>query len=46
MRITLLLVLLVFFIAVIPSGAQDTDVKLSTPEQIKEDFNTVPVSAY
>ncbi len=42
MRITILLVLLVFFIAVIPSGAQDTAVKLSTPEQIKEDFNTVP----
>lgn len=43
MRLTLLLATaLVFFIATFPTGAQNPGVKISTDEQIKEDFNTVP----
>ena len=42
MRLTTLLVALVFFVAVIPTGAQDSNLKVSTPEQIKEDFSAVP----
>lgn len=42
LRLTSLLVALVFLIVVIPTGAQDSGVKLSTPEQIQEDFSTVP----
>ena len=41
-RLTLLLAALVFFLASIPTGAQDSTVKVSTPEQIKEDFSAVP----
>ena len=36
------LAILVFFVAAIPAGAQETVFKVSTPEQIKEDFNDVP----
>lgn len=43
MRLTLFLaVALLFFIAAIPTGAQNSSVKISSPEQIKEDLNTVP----
>lgn len=42
MRLTLLLTVLVFFTAAIPAGAQDPDIKVSSPEQIKQDFDTVP----
>jgi Zn-dependent M28 family amino/carboxypeptidase len=42
LRIKLLLATLVFLIAAIPSGAQDPSIKLSTPEQIGEDFSAVP----
>lgn len=42
MRLTSLLVALVFLIAAIPTGAQEPSIKLSSPEQIKEDFSTVP----
>lgn len=41
-RLTLLPATLVFFIAIIPTGAQDARIKLSTTEQIKEDFSSVP----
>lgn len=41
-RLTILLAALVFFIAIIPTGAQDSGVKLSSTEQIKEDFSSVP----
>jgi len=39
---TLLLAALVLFIVVVPTGAQDSSLKVSTPEQIKEDFSSVP----
>ena len=43
LRLTLLLLAaLLFFLATIPTGAQDSAIKISTPEQFKEDFNTVP----
>ena len=43
MRLTILLAAaLVFCIATLPTGAQNPSVKISTDEQIKEDFNTVP----
>lgn len=42
MRLTLLPAALVFFIAAIPTGAQESSIKVSTQEQIKEDFSTVP----
>lgn len=43
MRLTLLLaVALVFVTTTLPTGAQNSSVKISSPEQIKEDFNTVP----
>jgi len=41
-RLPLLLAALVFFLASIPTGAQDSTVKVSSPEQIKEDFSAVP----
>jgi Iap family predicted aminopeptidase len=42
LRLTLPLAALVFLIATIPTGAQDSSIKISTPEQIKEDFSAVP----
>ena len=43
MRLTVLLSsALVFFIATIPTGAQNPGIKISTDAQIKDDFNTVP----
>ena len=42
MHVTSLLAALVFLIAAIPTGAQDSSIKVSSPEQIKEDFSTVP----
>ena len=42
MRLTSLLAVLVFFILSISIGAQDSDLKISTPEQIKEEFSAVP----
>lgn len=42
MRIKLLLAALVLFIATIATGAQDVSLKVSTPEEIKEDFSAVP----
>lgn len=42
MRIPLLLAALAFLVATVPAGAQDSNVRISSPEQIKEDFNTVP----
>jgi Zn-dependent M28 family amino/carboxypeptidase len=42
LRLTLLLAPLIFFLATIPTGAQDAGIKLSTTDQIKEDFVTVP----
>ncbi len=42
MRPRSFLPILVFLIAAIPAGAQNTSVKVSTPEQIKEDFSAVP----
>lgn len=41
-RLTLPTATLIFFLASIPTGAQDSSIKLSTPEQIKEDFSAVP----
>ncbi len=32
----------VVFIAAIPTSAQELNFKVSTPEEIKEDFSTVP----
>ena len=40
--LTSLLAILVFSIAAVPAAAQETVFKVSTPEQIKEDFNAVP----
>ena len=42
LRLTSRLAVFIFLIAAIPAGAQESDVKVSTPDQIKEDFNTVP----
>ena len=42
MRLTSLLVVLVFFVAVISTVAQDSGFKVSTPDEIKEDFSAVP----
>ncbi|HEU0253910.1 MAG TPA: M28 family peptidase, partial [Pyrinomonadaceae bacterium] len=42
MRIKLLLAALVLFIATIATGAQDVSLKVSTPDEIKEDFSAVP----
>ena len=41
MRIASLPAVLVFVIAIVPTGAQDNSIKVSTPEQIKEDFTAV-----
>jgi hypothetical protein len=42
LRLTILLAPLVLLVAVIPTSAQDPGVKVSSPEEIKEDFTTVP----
>jgi Zn-dependent M28 family amino/carboxypeptidase len=42
LRLKSLVAALVFFLTVIPTGAQDSSFKVSTPEQIKEDFSIVP----
>lgn len=42
MKTKTFLAALIFLIATIPTGAQDSGVKVSSPEQIKEDFSTVP----
>ncbi len=42
MRLTIILATLVLLIAVIPTSAQDPGVKISSPEEFKEDFTTVP----
>ena len=42
MRLTSRLAILIFFLAAIPTSAQDSAFKISSPEQIKEDFSTVP----
>ena len=42
MRLTSRLAILIFFIAAVPTGAQEAAFKISSPEQIKEDFSTVP----
>jgi Iap family predicted aminopeptidase len=42
MRLRSLLAALALVIAAIPTGAQDPGLKVSTIEQIKEDFSTVP----
>lgn len=42
MRLTPLLTALVFLIATSSTGAQDSGIKVSTTEQIKEEFSTVP----
>lgn len=42
MRLTSFLAALLLFVVVIPSGAQDPGLKLSTQDEIKEDFTTVP----
>jgi hypothetical protein len=42
LRLTTFLAALLLFLAVVPSGAQDSGIKFSTQEQIKEDFKTVP----
>jgi Zn-dependent M28 family amino/carboxypeptidase len=41
-RLTSRFALLIFLIAPIPAGAQETAFKVSSPEQIKEDFTAVP----
>lgn len=41
MRLISRLAVLVCVVAVVPTGAQDSGIKVSTPEQIKEDFTTV-----
>jgi hypothetical protein len=41
-RLTSTLAVLVFLVVVVPTGAQDPGIKVSTPEQIKEEFTTVP----
>lgn len=42
MRLTSRLAFLIFLIAAIPIAAQQSDVKVSTPEEIKADFAAVP----
>jgi hypothetical protein len=42
LRLTILLATLVLLVAVIPTSAQDAGVKVSSPEEIKQDFTTVP----
>lgn len=42
LRLTSRLAILIFFIAAVPTGAQESGFKVSSPEQIKEDFSTVP----
>jgi len=42
MHITFFLVLLVFLLAPGFTGAQESEVKISSPEEIKEDFSAVP----
>ena len=41
MRLISLFAVLVFLV-VVPTGAQDSSIKVSTPEQFKEEFTTVP----
>ncbi len=42
MRLTSRLAVLIFLIASISAGAQDAGFKVSSPEEIKEDFSTIP----
>jgi Zn-dependent M28 family amino/carboxypeptidase len=42
LRLTSLLASLVFLLAAISTNAQDSGLKVSSPEQIKEDFSAVP----
>ena len=42
LRLTLRLAVVVLFTAAIPTSAQELNFKVSTPEEIKEDFTTVP----
>lgn len=42
LRLIILLATLLLFLATIPTGAQEPTFKVSTPEEIKEDFSTVP----
>ena len=42
LRFTILLAAFVFVFATIPTGAQDPGIKVSSPEQFKEEFSTVP----
>ncbi len=42
LRLTSRLAVVVLFIAAIPTSAQEANFKVSTPEEIKEDFTTVP----
>ena len=42
MRLIVFVAVLVFLIATVSAGAQDSSVKVSSPEQIQEDFSTVP----
>lgn len=42
MRLTSLLAVLFLLLATLPTGAQEPGIKLSTVEEIKEDFTTVP----
>lgn len=42
MRKISVLVVLVFLIASVPAGAQNFNIKISTPEQFTEEFKTVP----
>jgi len=42
MRLASCLGVFIFFVAAIPAGAQESGLNISTPDQIKEDFSTVP----
>ena len=42
MRLTSRFAVLIFLIVAIPAGAQEPRFKVSTPEEIKEDFSTIP----
>lgn len=42
MRLASCLGVFIFFVAAIPAGAQESGFNISTPDQIKEDFSTVP----
>ena len=42
LRLTSILAVLFLLLATLPTGAQETGIKLSTVEEIKEDFTTVP----